>query len=89
MEKKIEKNPIEKKPFKISLSKELWKLPEKEKKKIEKSFTIEKIGDEMAYCVKIKGKRVFTIGNELQTPEKFKKQIESRFGKNFKEAWKR
>jgi hypothetical protein len=38
--------------------------------------------------VKIKGKRVFTIGNELQTPEAFKKQIESRFGDKFKEAWK-
>jgi hypothetical protein len=42
----------------------------------------------MAYCVRIGRKRIFTIGNELQTPEKFKKQIESRFGKKFKEAWK-
>jgi hypothetical protein len=33
-------------------------------------------------------KKVFTIGNELQTPEAFKKQIESRFGDKFKEAWK-
>jgi hypothetical protein len=75
-------------PPKISLPREVFKIPEKELKKIEKSFTIEKIGDEMAYCVKIKGKRVFTIGNELQTPEAFKKQIESRFGDKFKEAWK-
>jgi hypothetical protein len=37
--------------------------------------------------VKIKGKRIFTIGNELQTPEAFKKQIESRFGGKFKKAW--
>ncbi|MDI6591962.1 MAG: hypothetical protein QME61_03460, partial [Patescibacteria group bacterium] len=58
-----------------------------ERKKIEKTFGIEKIGDEIAYCVKIGGKRVFTIGNELQRPEDFKKQIESRFGNKFKKAW--
>jgi len=79
---------FKKAPPKISLPKEIYKIPEKELQKIEKSFTIEKIGDEMAYCVKIKGKRVFTIGNELQTPEVFKKQIESRFGDKFKDAWK-
>jgi len=76
------------KPPKISLSKELLKLPKKKIEKIEKSFSIEKIGDEMAYCVEIDGKKVFTIGNELQTPEKFKKQVESRFGGNFEKAWK-
>jgi len=75
-------------PPKISLSKELLKLPKKKIEKIEKSFSIEKIGDEMAYCVEIDGKKVFTIGNELQTPEKFKKQVESRFGRNFEKAWK-
>jgi hypothetical protein len=74
-------------PPKISLPREVFKIPEREIKKIEKSFTIEKIGDEMAYCVKMKGKRVFTIGNELQTPEAFKKQIESRFGEKFKKVW--
>jgi len=79
---------FKKAPPKISLPKEIYKIPEKELQKIEKSFTIEKIGDEMAYCVKMKGKRVFTIGNELQTPEAFKKQIESRFGDKFNEAWK-
>jgi len=79
---------FKKAPPKISLPKEIYKITEKELQKIEKSFTIEKIGDEMAYCVKIKGKRVFTIGNELQTPEAFKKQIESRFGDKFNEAWK-
>lgn len=76
------------KPPKISLSKEIFKIPEKEIKKIEKTFGIEKIGDEMAYCVKIKEKRVFTIGSELQTPEDFKKQIESRFQGKFQKAWK-
>lgn len=71
----------------ISLPREVFTIPEKEIKKIEKTFGIEKIGDEMAYCVKMKGKRVFTIGNELQTPEAFKKQIESRFEGKFKKAW--
>lgn len=74
-------------PPKISLPREVFKIPEKEIKKIEKSFGIEKIGDEMAYCVKIKGKRVFTIGNQLQTPEVFKKQVESRFEGKFQKAW--
>jgi hypothetical protein len=74
-------------PPRISLPKTIFKIPEKEIKKIEKSFGIEKIGDEMAYCVKIKGRRVFTIGNELQTPEAFKKQIEDRFEGKFKKAW--
>lgn len=74
-------------PPRISLPREIFKIPKKEIKKIEKTFGIEKIGDEMAYCVKIKGKRVFTIGNELQTPKDFKKQIESRFDGKFKKAW--
>ena len=74
-------------PPRISLPREVFKIPEREVKKIEKSFSIEKIGDEMAYCVKMKGKRVFTIGNELQTPESFEKQIESRFEGKFKKAW--
>jgi hypothetical protein len=78
---------LKKVPPKISLPREVFKIPEKELKKIEKSFTIEKIGDEMAYCVKMKEKKIFTIGNELQTPEAFKKQIESRFGGKFKKAW--
>jgi hypothetical protein len=73
-------------PTRITLPKEIFK--EKERKKIEKTFGIEKIGDEMAYCAKIGGKRVFTIGNELQRPEDFKKQIEDRFGKKFQKAWR-
>jgi len=79
---------FKKKPSKISLSKVFLRLPEKKIKQIEKTFSVEKIGDEMAYCVKIGKKKVFTIGNELQTPEKFKKQIESRFGGKFSKAWK-
>lgn len=78
---------LKKAPPKISLPREIFKIPEKEIKKIEKSFAIEKIGDEMAYCVKIKGKKVFTIGNQLQTPEAFEKQIESRFKGKFQNAW--
>ena len=77
-------------PTKLTLPK--WKLirkfPKEDIEKIEKSFSIEKIGDEMAYCVKIKDKKFFVIGDEIQTPEEFKKQIESRFQGKFEEAWK-
>lgn len=74
-------------PPKLSLPKETLKLGEKELKKIEESYGIERIGDEIAYCVKIRGRRVFTIGNEFQTPEKFEKQVESRFKGKFEKAW--
>jgi len=68
------------------------KIPEKiieeeMRREIAKTFEIYHLGDEMAYSVKIKGKRMFMIGNEVQTPENFYKQIESRFGKNFKKVW--
>jgi hypothetical protein len=46
------------------------------------------LGDEMAYVSK-KGRRsYFTIGGELQTENDFKRQIESRFGNIFPQAWK-
>ena len=67
--------------------KEALNLSQKESQKIEKSLKAEKIGDEVAYCIKVKGKRIFTIGGELQTPEEFKKQIEARFPGNFKKVW--
>ncbi len=60
----------------------------KELKGIEKTYTMVNIGDEGAYCIEIKGRRLFVMGNEVQTPEDFKRQIEQRFGKNFKDAWK-
>ncbi|MCM8785955.1 MAG: hypothetical protein NC899_06965 [Candidatus Omnitrophica bacterium] len=73
------------KPQKELLKKKA-KLPEEKIEQIEKSFGIEKIGDEMTYCVLIDGIKFFTIGGEIQNEEKFKKQVESRF-KNFEKVW--
>ena len=72
------------KPMKVKIKLPKWKLirkfPKEEIEEIEKNIFIERLGDEMAYCVK--------IGDELQTPEDFKKQIEDRFKGKFEEAWK-
>ena|GEM_PF-5837010 len=73
-------------PPKISLPREVFKIPEKELKKIEKSFTIEKIGNEMAYCVKMKGKGFLQLETSFKL-QKLLKKIESRFGEKFKKAW--
>jgi hypothetical protein len=62
-------------------------LDEKKIAKIQKTFGIYHLGDEMGYSVEIEGKRLFTIGDEIQTADKFKKQIAARFGKTFKKAW--
>ncbi len=61
-------------------------LDEKEIAKIQKTFGIYHLGDEMGYSVELDGKKFFTIGEQVQTPENFKKQIASRFGKAFKKA---
>ncbi len=63
------------------------KIPEK-RKEIPRKFEIDRIGDEMAYCMEYEGKKLYVIGNEVQTPESFKKQIESRFKGKFEEAFK-
>ncbi len=62
-------------------------VAEKERKKIEKTLGTEYLGDEYAYRLKIDGRSVFTIGEEVQTEEDFRKKIESRFGGKFKDAW--
>lgn len=62
-------------------------LDEKTQKEIIKTFQIFHLGDEMAYSVKIKDQILFMIGNEIQTEENFKKQVESRFGKAFNRVW--
>jgi len=64
------------------------KLTDTEIKKIQKSFTMTTIGDEAAYSIEIDGKRLFVIGNEIKTAKDFEHQIERRFGKNFRLAWK-
>jgi len=46
------------------------------------------LGDDKAYAVTVAGKTLFTIGGETQTPEAFRKQIETRFGDTFDQAWK-
>ncbi len=69
-----------------------WKLirkfSENEIKEIEKNFSIERLGDEMAYCVRVNNQRLFVIGEEIQTPEDFEKQVETRFKGKFEEAWR-
>jgi hypothetical protein len=64
------------------------KIPKEEIEKIEKNIFIEKLGDEIAYCVKLGERKYFLMGDELQTPEDFKKQIEDRFKGKFETAWK-
>ena len=42
----------------------------------------------MAYSVEINGVTYFLIGDRVQTPEDFARQIESRFRGKFDQAWK-
>ncbi|MEO0091850.1 MAG: hypothetical protein ABIK61_03965 [candidate division WOR-3 bacterium] len=62
-------------------------LPPKKIEKLQKTYGIYHLGDEMAYTVELEGKKLFTIGDEIQTPEDFQKQIAQRFGKAFNKAW--
>lgn len=62
-------------------------LAEKDIKKLTETFSISHLGDEVGYSVELDGKKMFTIGEQVQTPENFKKQIATRFGKAFKKAW--
>ncbi|MCX7785184.1 MAG: hypothetical protein N2201_03010 [candidate division WOR-3 bacterium] len=73
--------PIKPPKFKLHLA-------PKKIEQLQKTFGIYRLGDEMAYAVELEGKRLFTIGNEVQTPENFEKQIAHRFGKAFNKAWK-
>lgn len=72
---------------KAPLSKVKKEVEREFKKEIAETFEIMNIGDEMAYSVKIEGKPFFVIGNQIQKPEDFEKQIERRFGGKFKRAW--
>lgn len=59
-----------------------------ERKPIERTRDAYYLGNEMAYVSK-KGERLyFTIDGELQTERDFKRQIENRFERIFREAWK-
>lgn len=75
------------KPGPLKAPKFKMDLDEKKIAKIQKTFGIYHLGDEMGYSVELDGKRLFTIGEQVQTPENFKKQISSRFGNAFKKAW--
>lgn len=57
-------------------------------RKIQESFKVDYIGDEMAYSVNMGGDTYYVIGNEIQTSEDFQRQIERRFGDKFEDAWK-
>jgi hypothetical protein len=45
------------------------------------------LGDDMAYKSEEPGPLRFTIGGKTQTKADFERQVESRFGGKFKEAW--
>lgn len=64
------------------------KVSDRDLKKIKDSYAVYRLGDEIAYKVEIKGKPTFTIGDELQTPERFEKQVAGRFGEQYQKAWK-
>ncbi len=57
------------------------------REEIAKTFQVFNLGDEMGYSVEMEGKRFFVIGDKIQTPQDFHKQIESRFGDKFPQAW--
>lgn len=72
-------------PEKVVIGKK--ELPDEKVKEIQKNFKVESIGDEIAYAVVLDGKTYYIIGNEVQTEEDFKKEIESRFKGQFDKAW--
>lgn len=55
--------------------------------KLEELYSLDD-GDDSAYCVEKGGTMLFTIGGEIQTKEAFAKQVSSRFGAAFNDAWK-
>lgn len=62
--------------------------PKAEISKIKRSFGVHHLGDEMAYKVEVKGETLYTIGDEIQTPERFEKQVEGRFMGKFDAAFR-
>jgi hypothetical protein len=80
-----------KRGFKTKPTREPYKLPLEKLKipreKIKPTYEIDHIGDEMAY-VEIEGKKYYVIGDEIQTPEKFEKEIEKRFEGKWEKAFK-
>ena len=62
-------------------------MEEEKLEQLRKSFNIHHLGDEYAYSVELEGKKLFVIGNEIQTVERFEKQVASRFRHSFEKAW--
>ncbi len=46
------------------------------------------LGDDKAYKVTVRGRTLFTIGGEIQTPEAFERQIAQRFSGTYRQAWR-
>lgn len=79
------KPKLRKEPRKIAVEK--MRMPKEKAEKIKETFGIDHIGDEMAYCVEIEGKKYYVIGDDIQTPSDFEKQIEKRFGGKWEKAF--
>ena len=62
-------------------------IAEERRRELQESFSVHRLGDEYAYSVVLDGKRLFIIGDEVQTEEDFQKQVEKRFGPLFSQAW--
>ncbi len=62
-------------------------MEEERRRRLQESFGIHHLGDEYAYSVVLDGKKLFVIGDEIQTEEGFGKQVEKRFGPLFTQAW--
>ncbi|HOK23643.1 MAG TPA: hypothetical protein PKU94_07295 [Candidatus Hydrothermia bacterium] len=62
-------------------------IPRGKIKELQEKFRIFSLGDEQAYSVEMDGRPFFIIGNEIQTPEAFRRQIESRFSGKFQKAF--
>lgn len=77
----VKPNPGIKKTPKFKLRKET------NQSAINRSYSIYTLGDEMVYYIEVKRKKLFTIGETVQTPEDFTRQVESQFAKNFPRAW--
>lgn len=64
------------------------KIMEEEKlEQLRKSFNIHHLGDEYAYSIELENKKLFVIGNEIQTLGRFEKQVGTRFKSSFEQAW--
>ncbi|MEM1525195.1 MAG: hypothetical protein QW372_05325 [Nitrososphaerales archaeon] len=61
---------------------------EYQRAKIGEEIDVYRLGDEIAFKEVREGKLYFTIGGKILTEKDFYKQIESRFGESFHEAWK-